>query len=315
MIQSEFETQYHWLYGLREYFQHIGKGERYEELFKAIYQGNWYRKRDLLVELLNSKNDTDQKHIKSWMNVLLHEHLEDVELKPQMMATMIRHFMGPDDHMMGGIVSFISYFGDGPGKHLFRVPPDLNDFLSRGQVRSKLWMVNELKNILEDDKLGNVVMIGGWYNFLAHFLFNQFAVNKLYSIDIDERVADPSKRMYPYQVKKGQFVPLTYDINDLDWQHKTLRRYDRSQQRHVSIDSFECVINTSCEHMDNAWFENLPQGTFVVLQTNDYFSNTQHVNCCQDLENTIEKYPMTHLMYQGELDTHLYKRFMLIGVK
>jgi hypothetical protein len=75
------------------------------------------------------------------------------------------------------------------------------------------------------------------------------------------------------------------------------------------------VINTSCEHMDNTWFDNLPMGTFVVLHQNDYFENEQHSNCCKDLEEVKSKYPMSEIYYEGELDTNLYNRFMLIGIK
>ena len=311
MKQSDFEKQFHWLYGLREYFQHIDKQDRYEELFKAVYQGNWYRKRDLMLEFTR-KEDANALHVKSWMNILIHEHLDDVVIKPQLMATMIRHLM-KEDPLMCSIVSFISYFASDDDDAAF--VPDLNDFLSRGQVRSKLWMMAELKNILEDDYIGNIVVIGGWYNFLAHFFFNDFTVNKIYSIDVDERVVEPSKRLYPHQVEQGSFLPLVHNINDLEWSGKTLRRFDMNDRRYYDIDTFNCVVNTSCEHMDNTWFERLPEGTFVVLQTNDYFSNPQHSNCCKDLADAVAKYPMTHVMYQGELDTHLYNRFMVIGVK
>ena len=75
------------------------------------------------------------------------------------------------------------------------------------------------------------------------------------------------------------------------------------------------VVNTSCEHMNNTWYENLPEGTFVALQTNNYFENPQHSNCCNDINDAKSKYPMQSVMYEGELDTQLYNRFMLIGIK
>jgi hypothetical protein len=75
------------------------------------------------------------------------------------------------------------------------------------------------------------------------------------------------------------------------------------------------VVNTSCEHMDNSWYENLPMGKVVVLHTNDYFSNPQHMNCCEDVEAAKVKYPMSEIYYEGALDTQLYNRFMLIGKK
>ena len=67
--------------------------------------------------------------------------------------------------------------------------------------------------------------------------------------------------------------------------------------------------------MDNTWFDNLPEGTFVALQTNDYFENEQHSNCCKDLDDAKSKYPMQEYFYAGELNTGLYNRFMLIGFK
>jgi hypothetical protein len=81
------------------------------------------------------------------------------------------------------------------------------------------------------------------------------------------------------------------------------------------IDDINLVINTSCEHMDNTWFDKIPEGQLVLLQTNDYFENEQHSNCCKDLEDAKKKYPMQEVLYEGELDTQLYNRFMLIGYK
>ena len=43
---------------------------------------------------------------------------------------------------------------------------DMNDFLSRGQVKSKLWLVSELAKVV-DGPIGNVVFYGGWYNFIV----------------------------------------------------------------------------------------------------------------------------------------------------
>jgi hypothetical protein len=67
--------------------------------------------------------------------------------------------------------------------------------------------------------------------------------------------------------------------------------------------------------MNNEWFENIPTGKLVILQTNDYFDNPQHSNCCKDLEDAKAKYPMQDILYIGELDTQLYNRFMIIGIK
>jgi len=342
MKLSDFQNEYHWMNGLSEYFKFNGQEERWEHIHKALYHDNWYRKRDVMIDLCSMPN-SNPIHVKAWMNVLLHDHLDDVELKPQLLATLFRKYMLEDEFLVN-ICKFVNYWAGEDGEAAKM--PDMNDFLSRGQVRSKLWLVSELAKIVEGP-IGNVAFYGGWYNFMAHFLFDQFEVDKVYSLDLDDNVVSPSKRLYPQQVTDGRFIPITTDVNQLKWRDKGLwhidnekrnkqiqewhdvndeklqqgiiteqdkqTAYDNFGWRHIN--DFNMVINTSCEHMDNTWYENLPAGTFVVLHQNDYFENEQHSNCCKDLEEVKSKYPMQSIFYEGELDTHLYNRFMLIGIK
>ena len=67
--------------------------------------------------------------------------------------------------------------------------------------------------------------------------------------------------------------------------------------------------------MTDEWFYNIPDGKTIILQTNDYFSNEQHINCVKDLDAAVEKYKFSELLYKGTRDTVLYNRFMLIGRK
>lgn len=330
MKLSEFQQQYHWMNGLSEYFEFVGQKERWDAIHKALYHNNWYRKRDIIIELCGRQN-SNPAHVKAWMNVLLHEQLDDVEVKPQLVATLLRKHMREDPFVVN-VCQFVNYWAK--DDHAADMP-DINDFLSRGQVKSKLWLVTELAKVVEGP-IGNIAFYGGWYNFVAHFLYSQFDVSNVYSIDLDDTVVAPSKRLYPEQVSAGTFIPLTRDVNALSWKGKELQYLDHdirtrllkekqdeirqhnldvNEMATVTIDKINMVINTSCEHMDNTWFENLPDGTFVVLQTNDYFSNPQHSNCCEDLEAAKAKYPMKSFFYAGDLDTQLYNRFMLIGVK
>ena len=240
---------------------------------------------------------------RAWINMLLHEHFDDVEVKPQLITSMVASLTG--DKFVERIAKFIDYFVfDNRTETLL---PDLGDFLSRGQVKSKLWLVTELAKVLEGS-LGNVVFYGGWYNFNAHFLFDMFEVNKIISIDMNRDVIDPTTKLYEQEADKGKFLAIYGDVNNIEWEDKKIKNS-------VVKDKIHMVINTSCEHMNNKWYENLPEGTFVILHTNDYFDNPQHSNCCKDLEDVKSKYPMQNIFYEGELDTHLYNRFMLIGIK
>lgn len=340
MKHSDFTSDYHWMNGLDEYFK-INRSEkiqqRWSDIYKALYQDNWYRKRDIMIELCGMP-DSNPVHVKSWMNLLLKEHL-DVELKPQLVATLLRKYMN-EDPLLVSLVQFIHYWSGEKGEAASM--PDIGDFLSRGQVKSKIWLIDELKNIGETN-YKNVVFYGGWYNFVAHFLFSNFNIGQILSVDVDQKVIDPSKRLYPAQTASEQFVPIQGDVSQITWEGKTCKIIDPvkrgemvskwTQENQAKIRQFDLdieditkdfgvtsvdtdlVINTSCEHMDNTWYENLPEGTLVCLHTNDYFDNPQHSNCCEDQDAAAKKYPMNNLMYKGTLDTVLYKRFMLIGRK
>ena len=95
MKLSEFKEQYHWMNGLSEYFDFNGQSGRWENVHKALYHDNWYRKRDVMIDLANMPN-SNPAHVKAWMNVLLHEQLDDVEIKPQLVATLFRKYMFED---------------------------------------------------------------------------------------------------------------------------------------------------------------------------------------------------------------------------
>ena len=312
MKHSDFEKEYHWLYGLDEYYSFTEQASEWEILRKALMNNNYYRIRDVILRFFEDGHEMPEYLVRRGMlNVLFKENMQDVKISPQMVANTIDRYM-KDDKFITAICRFIKYWaGDGAEG---AVMPDLNDFLSRGQVKSKLWLVTELAKVV-DGSLGNVLFYGGWYNFSAHFLFSQFEVNKIYSLDVNRDVIDPSKRLYPDEVEQDRFLPKSVDVNKIVWDGKKTTVPSDSGRHWELCNETHLVINTSCEHMDNTWFENIPSGTMVVLHTNDYFENEQHLNCCRDLEEVKRKYPMQSIMYEGELDTQLYNRFMLIGVK
>ena len=76
------------------------------------------------------------------------------------------------------------------------------------------------------------------------------------------------------------------------------------------------IINTSCEHIEDftQWYNNIPSGTIVALQNNNYYEHDQHINCVPNLQTFAEQTPM-HVFYEGELSLTKYTRFMRIGMK
>jgi len=336
---SEFQETHHWLCGLSEYFRFTeAHDEDFELIFRALYHDNKYRKRDLIINMAKkyarkelasikiAKLEQMDDKLQSFFNIAMHSELDDYDIKARQLIGFLAWYI-PGESLLERTSRFMAYFANQDLDI-----PNLGDFYSRGQVKSKLWLTQELTKILGQEPIGNVVFYGGWYNFIAHFLFEQFNVDKIVSIDIDEAVVGPCKRLYAEELDDGRFIPITSDVNKIRWKDNTMHTYSAElEQKHkdamqilpqdVYENSFidrgqiDLVINTSCEHMDNTWFENLPAGTLVVLHQNDYFSNEQHVNCMKDVEDTKLKYPMSEILYEGTLDTHLYNRFMLIGRK
>ena len=190
------------------------------------------------------------------------------------------------------------------------------DCLSRGQLQSKIWLVNELKNISVD--LGVVFLCAGWYGTLAPMLFESgMSIEKIRSCDIDpntENIAEIFNRQW---INGWKFKPVVQDIHDIDFEeHNYIVSKDNGEFERL-WDIPNTIINTSCEHIHNfeEWYAKIPKGKLVVLQCNNYEEIEEHVNTHSSLESFASQTPMETELYNGELDLQHYKRFMRIGFK
>ena len=192
-----------------------------------------------------------------------------------------------------------------------------NDCFSRGQLRSKLWLVHELKKCNAD--LGTVFLCAGWYATLATMLFESgIRINKIRSFDIDDSCRSIAETFNSPWVKQDwKFKTITQDINEINYSMHTynVKRADGSKCE-IS-DSPDTIINTSCEHIENftEWYAKIPKGKLVVLQSNNYYEVEEHVNCAKDITEFGNMARMQNILYSGELELPKYKRFMLIGYK
>jgi hypothetical protein len=102
---------------------------------------------------------------------------------------------------------------------------------------------------------------------------------------------------------------MTYPLN-----YTTLRA-NKSQVELVEMPT--TIVNTSCEHIENftSWYDKIPNGKIVILQTNNYFDIDEHINCSESLSDFANNTPMTTVLYSDELILPKYKRFMRIGIK
>jgi hypothetical protein len=201
------------------------------------------------------------------------------------------------------------------------------DCFSRGQLQSKLWLVEELKKLNVD--LGTVFLCAGWYGTLAVMLFESgIKVEKIRSFDIDPTTADVAEVFNkPWLEDNWRFKASTVDIMNFNWtsvpapSDGTIGNFYYNTNTVNKIiqmkDNPDTIINTSCEHIKDfsSWYNKIPTGKLVILQGNNYFEIKEHVNCSKDLLDFSSKSPMTTVLYEGELQLPKYKRFMKIGFK
>lgn len=186
--------------------------------------------------------------------------------------------------------------------------PTLGEALNKNQMASKMWLADALLESV-GPRLGNVLVLGGWVGVLAAVLLHdpRFSIGHVESLDIDPRCAPVALSLNATHVRSGRFSARTGDMLNLD--------YDRRAT--PSRDAPDVLVNTSCEHLAafGAWYDCVPPGQLLVLQSNDYYACSEHVNCVADLAAFRAQAPMRELRFAGERAFRRYVRFMLIGRK
>jgi hypothetical protein len=191
------------------------------------------------------------------------------------------------------------------------------DCLSQGQIQSKTWLVETLKTL--DVDLGIVFLCAGWYATLATMIFeSDIQVNKIRSFDIDDScrlIAETFNK--PWVLQDWKFKTATYNILDIDYSGFTYNVFRSDGTACELHDAPDTVINTSCEHIENfdEWYNKIPNGKLVILQSNNYFEIEDHVNCVRGPLQFAEQAPMSECLYQGAIELPKYTRFMRIGYK
>ncbi len=306
VVNHELGTNLHWMHGLEEYLTYTQHPhlEKFHELKRALMYGNMWRIRDLLKREIH-RGHTDLTD--EFLNIRLAHYIGYEHINHRKVLQYVAHSIDSE---------YIRKMSSWSIKWQHRA--NLNEHFSRGQMKSKCWMVEQLSEIYQDQYLGTVAHYGGWYATVAQNIFEQFRVKNYYNLEVDPGCIDISDDFNYEQTVGWKFKSTVQDVNDIVWKDNNsfdikIKNLDNNMvTANVKPD---LIINTSCEHMNEDWYNAIPTGTVVCLQTNDYFDNPQHVNCCRDLADAIAKYPMTEIYYSGEIDTQMYKRFMIIGEK
>jgi len=190
---------------------------------------------------------------------------------------------------------------------------------SKGQIDSKQWLVDTIIDNKLD--LGAVFICAGWYGTLAAMILDSdIDVDFIRSFDKDSACAEIADTINRRWVKDNwKFKASTVDIMDINYEAPIFGVTKADGVTETLGDHPHTVINTSCEHFlkedFNKWYRSIPDGCLIILQSNNYKEINEHVNCVSSL-NEFKTYVMfDELVFEGELQTEKYIRYMLIGYK
>jgi len=171
---------------------------------------------------------------------------------------------------------------------------------TRDLIASKVWLLNELARIAP--QVGTIYVLGSWYGNLGVLLALDPVIRykRLINVETDKKFLQASELIQDHLGMDNTEYMLA-DANDLDY-------------RQLGKDGV--VINTSLTDMQGqAWFDNIPVGTLVVMQSRDHDPG-RAANSTQDI---IDRFPLSEVIYSGELKLHdpetEYTRYMVIGIK
>ena len=167
-----------------------------------------------------------------------------------------------------------------------------------GQLKSKEWLIDNLRPQIKN--FVTVDIHGGWVGVLASMMFqSSLPIKHIRSIDIDPTCESIATTMNQLELETGKFRAVTGDMCQIG-------------------STADIIINTSCEHITqeqyDAWLSLIPEDSLLVLQSNDY-KIPEHVRISQNIDDFKNQSNLKQILYAGELDLPLYKRFMIIGKK
>jgi hypothetical protein len=167
-------------------------------------------------------------------------------------------------------------------------------------IKSKVWLLTELACIAPN--VGTIYVLGSWYGNLGVLLALDPVIKykQLINVETDPKFLQTSERIHNH-LGMGNTEYMLKDANDLDY----------SQLGNGGV-----VVNTSLTDMQGqAWFDNIPAGTLVVMQSRD----NDPGNAAHNTQDIIDRFPLSEIIYDGELKLQdpetTYTRYMVIGIK
>jgi len=217
----------------------------------------------------------------------------------------------PDDKIFRSILNYLKLDLDNE---------PLQDAFSRSQIKSKIWLIEQLAHLQTHYK--QVVVLAGWFGQIKSIFDQQLTYGKMRVVELDRSACEISDHVFNasnlenHKVKSvcADINALTLHKNGYEWSVENFRDGTAYNEKFLP----DLIINTSAEHMTEEWFhqlrfKQLASDPIVAIQSNNLFDLEEHVNCVHSVDHMMKKFPMREVLFAGELQLKGYKRVMLIG--
>jgi hypothetical protein len=222
----------------------------------------------------------------------------------------------PSDKIFRGINNYLKDEND---------PTIIQDAMSRSQMKSKIWLIDELTKIKDTLPSGcfyNILILAGWFGQLRSIYDKKLTYRKMRFLDIDRSACQTSDYIFNlsdlenYKVKAvcADVNQLNLHKNGYEWDVENFKENTKYTEKYLP----DLVVNTSAEHMTEEWFhqirfKEMESNPIVAIQSNNMFDGEGHINCVYSADHMKKKFPMKEVLYEGELQLKGYKRVMIIG--
>jgi hypothetical protein len=173
--------------------------------------------------------------------------------------------------------------------------------LNDNQEKSKNWLIEKSKEYFTFFNRPKVCIAAGWYGSLAYKLKDY--IGDCLTRNIDEIITfdkDPQCQVIGEKLYKG-ITFLTAEIENFNFI------------------TYDIVMCTSCEHLEqeviDGMLKRIRKGVLVILQSNNYFTIKEHINCHNSVEEFEKTLHLEKILYRGSLKLENCDRYMVVGIK
>jgi hypothetical protein len=214
----------------------------------------------------------------------------------------------------------LQHWGDGLAKVEHEMKHKHEDFrqaLNPNTMEAGIWMVEELKKVLEEHYMKeeglNILVLNSWLGIpLVPLLCENLSVGQLHLVDIDPEALELSKVFNGHYIKE-EFIKINH------WNLDVPFAFDELNQMNVDV-----VISLGCEQMyplQDLYTAN--KHAIFACQSSNVMEEMYGINCVDSELALIENIGLKDTYYSGKTIQYYYSwdgkkfydRFMAIGKK